>query len=325
MYMRSESSIRRITGSLIRTKELSAVLPLFVLAAIAFFVNPGFLSIGNIFDILRSASFNFILAVPVTFLMCAGGLDLSIGATTALGGVVAAMAQTNGVPLPFAILLGLCSGLAVGTINGILIERLKMPSFITTMAMQYAVNGVIAVITGNNAVTGVSQAFRNIAQIRVGGLSLTVIYAAVIGIIGYVIFNQTKYGREVLAIGGNSETAFLAGINIQSKRTQLYIATSVFAALTGVLYASRFSSAQVNAGSGSELTIIASVIIGGTSMFGGSGTVVGSFLGCILFATIINSLPVMGLSNSWQKVVFGVILAIALFIDQVRIKKIAGK
>lgn len=317
--------MRKISSSIFQTKELSAVIPLLILGIIAYIVNPGFLSLGNIFDILRSASFNLILAVPITFMMCSGRMDLSVGATTALGGVIAAIAQTNGMPLLLAILCGLIVGVLVGAVNGLLVEYFKLPAFITTMGTQYAVNGIIAVITGNNAVTGISQEFCKIAQTRIGGISLTVFYAAVICIAGYIILNHTKYGREVLAIGGNTETAFLAGINIDVRHFQLYVATGFFAALTGIMYASRFSSAQINAGSGSELTIIASVIIGGTSMFGGSGTVIGSMLGCILLATITNALPVMGVSTNWQKVVFGGILLIALLIDQVRIRKAAGK
>ena len=156
-------------------------------------------------------------------------------------------------------------------------------------------------------------------------MSLVVVYALIIGIVGHIILKKMKYGREVLAVGGNQETAYLSGINPATKHIQLYIAVGVFAALTGILYASRFSSAQINAGSGTELTIMASVIIGGTSMFGGSGTVVGSGLGCILFAMITNALIVMGVSTFWQKVVFGVILVLSLFIDRYRRSKLAGE
>ena len=324
--VKKSNTLARAMKSFFHAKESSAVLPLIILAIVANFVNSGFLSSGNIFDILRSTSFNFILAVPITFLMASGRMDLSVGSTTALGGVVAAIAQINGVPLALAICFGLLSGIIVGFINGFFVEYCKMPAFIMTMAMQYLVNGLVAVMTGNNAITDLSQPFRGIAQTRIfGGLSITVIYALVIGIIGYLMMNQTKYGREVLAIGGNEETAFLSGINNRKKHMQLFIATGFFAALTGVLYASRFSSAQINAGSGTELTIMASVIIGGTSLFGGAGTIVGSALGCILFATITNALPVMGVSTSWQRVAFGLILVIALFIDQVRLRRTTGK
>lgn len=323
--MNNKKRLGNVAGAIFKTKELSAVIPLTVLMIVAYIVNRNFLLPNNIFDILRTASFNVIMAIPVTLMMCSGRMDLSIGATCALGGVVTALCDVNGIPLVLAILAGMASGIVVGTINGILVEVYKLPAFITTMATQYAVNGIIAVITGNNAITGISSSFRAIAQTRIGGVSLTIFYALFVSIVGYLLLNRMKYGREVLAIGGNSETARLAGINDKKIHIQLYVFTGLFAAVTGILYASRFSSAQINAGSGSELTIIASVIIGGTSMFGGSGTVIGSVLGCVLLATITNALIVMGLSNSWQKVVFGVILIIALFIDQIRIKATAGK
>lgn len=320
-----KESFKGILNSVLAAKELSAILPLIVLVVIAFFINPNFLSRGNIFDILRSASFNIILAIPITFLMSSGQMDLSIGAVTALGGVVAAIAQTKGVPLAIAVLLGLGSGAAIGLINGVLVERFRMPAFILTMATQYAVNGLILVITGNNAVTGLSNSFRAIAQTRVWNINLTVFYSLIFAAVGHVIYNCAKYGREVLAIGGNPETAHLAGIKLKARRIQLFVATGFCAALTGILYASRFSSAQTNAGSGTELTIMASVIIGGTSLYGGSGSIIGAVLGCVLFAAISNALPVMGVSNSWQKVVFGIILVIALFIDRMRIKKTSSK
>ncbi len=307
-------------------QELSALIPLIIMVIISTIVQPSFLSAANIFDILRSASFTFILAVPLTFLMSSCQMDLSIGSTTAFGGVIAALAATNGVPLVPAIILGLLAGTAVGLVNGILVVKCNLPSFIATMGMQYAVTGFISVITGNNSVLGLNSAFKAIAQTRIfGNMSLVVIYALVIGIVGQIILKKTKYGREVLAVGGNRETAYLAGIDPQKKHIQLYMAVGFFAALTGILYASRFSSAQINAGSGTELTIMASVIIGGTSMFGGSGTVIGSGLGCILFAMITNALIVMGVSTFWQKVVFGVILILSLFIDQYRRRKSVGE
>ncbi len=314
--------LKKVMGA----QELSALIPLILMVIISTIIQPAFLSLTNIFDILRSASFTFILAVPLTFLMSSQQMDLSIGATTAFGGVIAAMAATRwGIPLVFSIILGLLAGCAVGLVNGILVVKCKLPSFITTMGVQYAITGLISVITSNNAVLGLSDAFKKIAQTRIfGNMSLVVLYAFIIGVVGHIILKKMKYGREVLAVGGNQETAYLSGINPATKHIQLYIAVGFFAALTGILYASRFSSAQINAGSGTELTIMASVIIGGTSMFGGSGTVIGSGLGCILFAMITNALIVMGVSTFWQKVVFGVILILSLFIDRYRRNKLAG-
>ena len=139
------------------------------------------------------------------------------------------------------------------------------------------------------------------------------------------MLTKTKYGREILAIGGNQETAYLAGINVRSKRISVFIATSVCAALAGVLLSSRFASAQPGAGTGTELTIMASTIIGGTSTYGGTATVLGSALGCILFATITNALIVMRVSTFWQNLIFGIILLVAIFIDKYRRRASGGE
>jgi len=299
--------------------ELGSVLPLALLLIFVGFVNSSFFAVNNILDILRTASFSFIVAVPITFLMSAGGMDLSIGAVASFGGVICAFLLRADVPIPVCILVALLSGACIGILNGIVIVLFELPPFIATLGMQYAVNGVIAVTTKNLALGGFPNAFKILGQGRIfSNIPMPVIYAFAIGVIGHVMLTRTKFGRSALAIGGNQETAYLAGINVKAKRIAIYIATSLFAAFTGVLMASRFTSAQPNAGSGTELTIMASAIIGGTSMFGGSGTVFGSALGCILFATITNSLIVMHVSTFWQNLIFGIILIIAIFIDKYR-------
>ena len=302
--------------SLLDVKEISVILPLVILILAAVLVNPAFLNISNMYDILRTASFTAMIAVPLTFLLASGRMDLSIAATTTLGGLVAALAETNGVPLVFAILLAILTGAAVGLGNSILVEKFAMPGFIATMATSYVVKGIASVITNNNPVSGISDAFQTISKTRLfGSVWITIFYALVVGAAGQLILTRMKYGRTTLAVGGNPETAHLAGIDVKKRHTQLFILVGVFAAMAGCLHCSRFASAQLTAGSGTELTILASCIIGGTSLRGGTGTVVGSLLGCILFATITNALLVMGVPTTWQNVVYGLILVIALFID----------
>lgn len=302
--------------SLLEVKEISVILPLVILILAAVIVNPAFLSVSNIFDILRTSSFTAMIAVPLTFLLASGRMDLSIAATTTLGGLVAALAETNGVPLVLAILLAILVGAMVGLCNSILVEKFAMPGFIATMATSYVVKGIASVITNNNPVSGISNSFQIISKTRIfGSLWITIIYALIVGIIGQLILTRMKYGRTTLAVGGNPETAHLAGIDVKRRHTELFILVGIFAAIAGCLYCSRFASAQLTAGSGTELTILASCIIGGTSLRGGTGTVVGSLLGCILFATITNALLVMGVPTTWQNVVYGLILVIALFID----------
>ncbi|EEQ61959.1 ABC transporter permease [Enterocloster sp. OA13] len=310
-----------VLHALLNKNELGTILPLCLLLIVVGCVNPNFFAMNNILDILKTSSFSFIVAVPITFLMASGGMDLSIGAATSFGGVVCAFALKAGMPIPVSIVLALGAGAVVGVINGIVIVYFDLPPFIATLGTQYAFNGIIAITTENLAISGFSSSFKMIGQNKLFGMvPLPVVYALIIGIIGHIILVKTKYGRAILAIGGNRETAYLAGINVRAKCLTVFIATSMLAALSGVLMASRFASAQPAAGTGTELTIMASVIIGGTSMFGGTGTVLGSALGCILLATITNALIVMKVSTFWQNLIFGVILLAAIFIDKYRRK-----
>lgn len=306
---------------LFQKPEMGTILPLAILMIAVAIVNTNFFNMSNILDILRTASFSFIVAVPITFLMSAGGMDLSIGAITSFGGIICAFCLKAGMPLPISIIIALLAGSTVGFLNGIIIVRFALPAFIATLGMQYVVNGIISVSTEALAISGFSDSFKAISQMRVGGLvPMPIIYAIAIGVVGHIVLSKTKFGRSVLAIGGNRETAYLAGINVTVKQILVYVFVGFFSALSGILIASRFATAQPAAGTGTELTIMASVIIGGTSMFGGQGTIVGSALGCILFATIQNVLIVMGISTFWQNLIFGVILLIAIFIDKYRRK-----
>jgi ribose transport system permease protein len=254
--------------------------------------------------------------------MSSGGMDLSIGAITSFGGVICAFALKAGMPLPVAVILALAAGSLVGFLNGVIIVKYALPAFIATLGMQYVVNGIIAITTEALAISGFSDSFKALSQTKVGGVvPMPVIYAILIGIVGHIVLSRTKFGRSVLAIGGNRETAYLAGINVRAKQIMVYTAVGFFSALSGILIASRFATAQPAAGTGTELTIMASVIIGGTSMFGGQGTIIGSALGCILFAAIQNALIVMGISTFWQNLIFGIILLVAIFIDKYRRKK----
>ena len=317
----------RRLSSILNHNEVGAILPLVALLILVGVINgKAFFGPTNIFDILRTAGFSFIVAVPITFLMSSGGMDLSIGASTSLGGVICAFAMKAGIPIPLSILIALAAAGVVGILNGVIVVRYGMPPFIATLGMQYVVNGFIAITTNNIAVSNLPQAFMRIAQMRLfNTVTMPVVYAFVIGVIGFVILKYTRFGREILAIGGNRETAFLAGISVVARRVQVYTAVGVCAGLSGILMASRMSSAQPAAGTGTEMTILASCIIGGTSSYGGQGTVLGSALGCILLAVIRNALIMMSVNVNWQNFVFGLILLTALFVDKARQKASAGE
>lgn len=306
--------------------ELGALLPLGLLLIVVAFVNPNFFAKRNILDILRTAGFNFIVAIPLTFLLASQGMDLSVGAVTSLGGIICGMALKAGIPLPISILLALLSGALVGYINGLLAIKSDLPVFISTLGMQYIVNGVIAIITNNVAISNFDTSFKMISQYRLfGEIYMPIIYALVLGIIGQIILTKTRFGREILAIGGNRETAYLAGIKVDARRMTAFVATSVMAAFVGILTASRFACAQPAAGTGTELLIMAAVIIGGTSMFGGQASVLGSALGAILLGTITNALILMNVSTLWQNFIYGLILIVALYVDKYRRKILSGE
>lgn len=316
----------RIIRTLFSRNELGALLPLALLLIVVAFVNKNFFAMRNILDILRTASFNFTVAMPLTFLLASQGMDLSVGAVTSLGGIICGMALKAGIPLPLSILIALLTGAFVGFINGLLAIKSDLPVFISTLAMQYMVNGVIAIITNNVAISNFDNSFKLLSQYRLfGEIYMPIVYALIFGIAGQIILTKTRYGREILAIGGNRETAFLAGIKVDRRRMVTFIATSLFSALAGVLTASRFACAQPAAGSGTELTIMAGVIIGGTSMFGGQATVVGSALGAILLGTITNALILMNVSTLWQNFIYGLILVVALYVDKYRRKVLSGE
>lgn len=307
--------------ALLGRSEMGTIIPLVILMVVVAFINSNFFNINNILDVLRAASFSFMIAVPLTFLIAGGGIDLSIGAATSLGGVICAFCLKAGVPIPLAILITMIMGGLLGFLNGLIVEGGKLPAFLATLATQYVLNGIILVITEGVAVSGsgFTAEFKLIGQFKAFGLvPMPVIYAFIIGVIGHIILANTKAGRNVLAIGGNSETSRLAGLNIIKHRIVLFMATSIMATLSGVVIASRFAAAQPGAGTGTDLIILAAVIIGGTSFYGGTATVIGSALGCVLLSTIQNILIVIGVSIFWQNFVFGLILLISLFVDKYR-------
>jgi ribose/xylose/arabinose/galactoside ABC-type transport system permease subunit len=316
-----------INKNILSRTETGVLLPLALLLVIIGFVNKSFFAVNNVIDILRSTSYTFIVAAPLTLLMICAGMDLSIGAATALGGVACGwgLAVLHWGILP-SILLGLSAGFVVGIIKSFLVVTFDLPAFIITLGLTKIIDSFILVTTGGVAVSGLkNDAFKILGQGKMfGKIHWTILIALFVGILMHLILVYTKFGRSLCAIGGNKETAKLAGIKVAKTRIFVETLVSVFCAFCGICMCSRFNSGQTAAGEGTELTIMAAVIIGGTSMFGGTGSVLGSFLGCLLLAVINNGLVLMHVSTNWQNMIFGLILVISLFIDKYRRSKNAG-
>lgn len=309
-----------LLNRLMSRPEMGTILPLLIMGAIVGLVNQDFFNPGNLIDILRSTSYSFIIAAPLTCLLIAGGADLTIGAVTSLGGVVCAWGMVHlGLGILPSVALALLAGALVGALKAVIVVWADLPPFIVTLGLQYVINGFVLVTTSGVPVTGLPKAFKPLGQGKAfGAIYWTIIIAIVVGVGIQVLLSLSKFGRRICAVGGNQETAKLAGIHVKRTRFIVNVMVSVFAALAGVCMASRFNSAQTTVGTGTELTILASVVIGGTSMMGGQGTVIGSLLGCMLLAVINNGLISMDISSYYQNLIFGSLLVFSLFIDKYR-------
>lgn len=316
-----ESKPHSLIKNVMRIKEMGILLCLIFITVVISVYNPVFLSAENLINVLRSSSFIFIIGIAMTYVLIAGDFDLSVGPTLALGGILSAMAVTAGIPLPISILLGVLIGAAIGVLNGLLVVKFNIPALIVTLGTMYIGRGLVLIITKGAPIYPLPDDFNNIGQGEQFSIPNVVIIAVVLAVIANIILNNTKYGRSVYAVGGNRETARLSGINTDKIKISVYILTGAASALSGVLMAGRLGSAQPSAGTGYELMVIAAVIIGGTSLFGGSGTIAGTAIGALLMSVISNGMVLMKVSAYWQNLIVGVIIILAVGLDQYRRKR----
>lgn len=309
-------SVRNRLGKILEMKEMGIIIPTVIFVIVVQIINPVFLSADNFLNVLRATAFTLITALGMTLVLVSGGLDLSVGSVLAVGTVITGMALTAEMPIPIAIAIGIGSGLLLGLANGIIIVKFKIPPLIMTLGMLYIARGIVYILTQGVPVYPLPQAFQAIEQEDVFGIPKVAIIVAVMAIVFVFILKKTTFGRKVYAIGGNRETARLAGININKTYVLIYAITGALAAFTGVMQASRLGSGEPSAGNGYELTVIAAAIIGGTSTYGGSGTILGTVIGALFMNIMTNSMVLMKVSVYWQNLVIGCILVLAVIIDQ---------
>ena len=306
-------------------KELGIFLALMLIFVISGIMNPNFFGIYNITNIIFQASFVYIVAIAMTFILILAGLDLSVGSVMALAGVVTGFSLLAGIPVVISIIFGLLVGAAVGFFNGFMITVAKIPGFIVTLSSQYIARGLCEFLTRGNPVYPLPDNFTVLGQgkVYIGsvGIQWTVIIAVILAIIAHIVLTQTTFGRSVFAIGGNAETSRHSGLNVRRTTMIVYLLSATCAALSGILTAARLGSALSNAGTNYEMTAIASGIIGGTSMFGGSGSILGTTIGALLMTTVTNAMAMLDISVYLQKVVIGGIILSAVALDQFSRKK----
>jgi ribose transport system permease protein len=280
--------------------------------------HKGFLDTNNLLNIIRQTAMIAIMAVAMTYVLSAGEIDLSVGAVAGLASVATAMGMDYG-GMFFGILCGLATGLAVGMFNGLLTTRVGIPSFLTTLAMMGIAKGIAMWVSGTKAVPILSETYAFLfGGGSLGPVPLTLFWMLAVAIAGHIVLRKSTFGRWVLATGGNETAARYSGIRTSSIKLRVLIISSMAAALAGMLYAGRFQTGRFQLGEGDELSVIAAAVLGGTSLFGGKGTVIGSIMGALMIGLINNGLILAGLEFSQQLIARGAIIILAVAISQTR-------
>lgn len=280
--------------------------------------DKGFLDPNNLLNIIRQTAIIAVVSVTMTFVLSTGEIDLSVGAVAGLASVATAMGIDQ-FGLPGGIVCGLGTGVIVGAINGWLTTAIGIPSFLTTLAMMGITKGVAMWISGTAAIPIIDKNYSSVFGAgNLGPVPSLLIWVAIIGIAGHVVLRRTTFGRQVLATGGNETSARYSGVNTASIKFRVLMLSSMAAALAGMLYAGRLHSGRFQFGEGDELSVIAAAVLGGTSLFGGAGTVIGSIMGALMIGLINNGLVLMGLEFSQQLIARGAIIIIAVAISQTR-------
>ena len=289
-----------------------------VLVIILMILSPNaFAKPRNLINVVKQASINGVLACGMMFVIIAGGIDLSAGSVVALSGVVAAyLAQMQGIPIFVPILGALGTGALIGLVHGFGAAYAELPPFIITLATMSIVRGAALILSGGSPVFGLQEQFEGIAGISIANvIPILVLYFLLIAVFSGFILNKTVFGRHVYAIGGNSITAKVSGINVKSMLLRVYIICGVFSGIAGLLIASRTMQGSPTVGVGYEMDAIAAVVIGGVSMSGGSGKWYGTIIGALLLALISNGLDILGVSSNFQQIIKGIIIAVAVYLD----------
>lgn len=295
---------------------------LIVLFLLSLIFVPRFATAGNLMNVLIQISINALIATGMTFVILSDGIDLSVGSVAALAGIAAAacIKQFPNANILVSILVILGTAIVVGGIcgfiNGFCVAKLNVPPFIATLAMMNVARGFAYVFTDAKPIFGLPESFGWVGLRSVGGIPVTIILMVLVIAIAYVILAKTCFGRYIYAVGSNKEVAKLSGINVTKIKFMVYIICGMLASLAGVVLASKLQNGQATAATGYELNAIAAVAMGGTSMSGGRGGMIQTVFGLFVIGIINNALSLLGVSSYWQTIAMGVIILIAVVIDQ---------
>lgn len=319
MYRGVQMNKKWSSGLTRNMREFGIIIAFIIILVALMIISPSaFASPRNLVGIVRQAAINGILACGMMFVIISNGIDLSVGSTVALAGVMAAhFAHPDSYPLVVPVVLAVVIGTAVGIINGLGVAYGNIPPFIITLATMTAVRGTALIASGGSPVYGLSDSFKNISSGTIGNTIIPVLavyFICVLCLSGFIL-TKTVFGRRIYAIGGNESAAAVSGINVKRMRLIIYSISGALAGFAGLLLASRTYQGSPTAGQSYELDAIAAVIIGGISMSGGSGKWYGTLIGALLLAVLANGLDILNVSSNYQMIIKGCIITLAVLVD----------
>ena len=325
--MQSESNRikqKRLFNSILNFRELNLIIIIIVIAAFLWIFTDSFSTINNLRSVGVSFAINCIVVIAMALVIISGGIDLSVGSVMALSSCLFAVLYLDGYPFILCVLASIGASLLCGLFNGFLIAKQKMPPFIVTLAMLGIARGICLIITTGTPLSLVDKlppAFRFLGGGSIQGIPVLLIISVILVVIADTLFRKSPLLRQVYYTGSNQKAAEFSGINVDKVKILVYVFSALLCGLAGLLFVSRYSFASPVAGQGLELTVIAGCVIGGISMEGGEGTVLGAVLGVILLSVINNGLILLDVSVYWQQFISGIILITAVWLDYTRISR----
>jgi len=311
---RTRSSTRRPFA-----EESGIFIVLVVVAAVFSILSPNFRTVSNASVLLVNGMVIAFMALGQTFVLLTGGIDLSTGSNVAMTGVLAALLMQDGLPWPVACLIALVAGTALGVVNGLLVHYVRIPAFIATFSTQGVALAIPLIITGASSIPVLQQGFSWIGQGAIAGIPIPVVLVVIAAIIAALFLRMTRAGVHVYAVGGNKAAARLAGVSIGSTTIMVYAISGFCAGMGGLIDTSRLMVGFPATGTGNELFYsIAAAVVGGVSLFGGVGTILGALIGAVLIATVTNGMNVLNVQSYWQSLVIGLIILAGVSFDTLR-------
>lgn len=296
-------------------------LVLFAMWGILSILSPYFFTYNNIFNLVRQTSVIAVVATGMTFVIISGGIDLSVGSIVGASGIIVSMLLINGTPILLAVLITLLICLGLGAISGMFIYEGNVPPFIATLGMMSMARGLALLLSGGQILTGLPRTFINFAQVTFLGIPMLTIVLIVVVAVAFFVLTRTRFGRNVYTIGSSDEVARLSGINMRVNYYAIYMLNAFLSGVAGIMLTSRLSSGIPTSGNMYELDAIASVVIGGASLSGAEGSVLGTIIGALIMSTLRNGGNLLGVDPFWLRMATGLLIVLAVLFDQVRKKQ----